>query len=84
MIKPLTLSLFRENQHAIARENRADPPILVKIILIGSVKGDPSKRLMTNDGVAIKAKPVAPSKNEVVINNPLTDPTLFAIYRAEF
>ncbi len=67
MTKPLILSLFRENQHAAARENTAAPPTLAIITPIGSIKGDPSKRLTTNDGSAINVKPVDPSKNEVTI-----------------
>lgn len=82
MIKPLIFSLFRENQHATARETRAAPATLAIITLIVSVKGDPSKSLMTMDGMVNNAKPVTPSKNEVAISNPFEDPNLDSIYLA--
>jgi hypothetical protein len=79
MTKPLILSLFRENQHAKPSETTATPPTLAVISPIGSVKGDPSKRLTTNDGTLINTNPVDPSKNEVTIKNFCKDPTLLSI-----
>jgi hypothetical protein len=82
MTKPLIVSLFRENQHAMASVTMAVPPTFVIITLITSGKGDPSKRLTTNDGKVINAKPVDPSKNAVTIKNPFKELTLVSIYRA--
>ncbi len=69
MIKLFTLSFFRKVQHAMEIETRTEPATLATMMLIESVNGDPSNKLITKEGTIIKAKPVAPSNNEVTINN---------------
>lgn len=82
MINPFIALLLRKNQHTMASETRAAPATLVIVMLSGSVKGEPSNIETINDGIANNAKPVAPSKNDVTINNFFTDQPLVSIYRA--
>jgi hypothetical protein len=60
--------LFLAIQHAMANETKAAPVIPLTTCKLSSLKGIPRSIGTMVEGIAIKARPVAPSNKAVAVN----------------
>lgn len=69
MIKVACGPLFLDNQQATANDTKAAPVTPLTTCKLSSLKEIPRSKGTIVEGIAIKARPVAPSNKAVAVNN---------------